>query len=242
MIGIYHYIALGLFAGFAVLEILLAAGGRQFPQMTRWRLKGAAFALLYFAVGTYAPFMWDSWLGQYRLIPADAWPFWAQFLAGFMVLEFGVYAWHRTMHNVQPLWRWFHQMHHSAERVDIWGAFLFHPFDMIGWSLLSSLALVLGVGVGPEAALAIALVATFMAMFQHANIRTPRWIGYIVQRPESHSAHHERGVHARNYGDLPLFDMIFGTFHNPQDFAGQCGFYDGGSSRMKDMLLGREIA
>lgn len=242
MIGLFHFVSLALFAGFATLEVLLAAGGRRFPEIARWRIKGAAFALLYFAVATYAPFLWDAWLGAHRLIAADQWPFWVQVVAGFFALEFGIYAWHRTMHNVQPLWRWFHQMHHSAERVDIWGAFYFHPFDMMGWTLLSSLALVLGVGVGPEAALVIGLVSTAMTMFQHANIRTPHWVGYLVQRPESHSAHHERGVHARNYGDLPLFDMLFGTFHNPPTFTGQCGFYDGGSRRVGAMLMGREIA
>ena len=86
---------------------------------------------------------------------------------------------------------------------------------MLGWALLSSLTLVLGSASEPEAALVINRLDR-MGMFQHANIRTPHWLGYIVQRPESHSAHHERGVHARNYGDLPLFDIIFGTFHNPR--------------------------
>jgi sterol desaturase/sphingolipid hydroxylase (fatty acid hydroxylase superfamily) len=146
------------------------------------------------------------------------------------------------MHNVQPLWRWFHQMHHSAERVDIWGAFYFHPFDMIGWTLLGSLALVLGLGVSAEAAIAINLMATFCSMFQHANINTPQWLGYFITRPESHSAHHERGVHARNYGDVPWFDMILGTFHNPKRFEGEVGFFEGGSRKMLPMLLGREIA
>ena len=108
------------------------------------------------------------------------------------------------MHNTPFLWRWFHQMHHSAERVDIWGALYFHPFDTLGWTLVGSLALVLGFGVSAEAAIVINVVATFYGMFQHANIRTPHWLGYIIQRPESHSGHHERGVHARNYRDLPL--------------------------------------
>lgn len=36
--------------------------------------------------------------------------------------------------------------------------------------------------------------------------------------------------------------MIFGTFHNPREFTGEVGFYEGGSKRMKDMLLGRSIA
>ena len=102
--------------------------------------------------------------------------------------------------------------------------------------------LVLGLGIGAEAAIVINLVATFMGLFQHVNIRTPRWVGYLVQRPESHSAHHERGVHARNYGDLPLFDLIFGTFHNPRDFTGEVGFYEGASTKMGPMLAGRLIS
>ncbi|HKH28335.1 MAG TPA: sterol desaturase family protein, partial [Sphingomicrobium sp.] len=120
MIGLYHYIAAGLFAGFALLELVLR--GRTFPPVMHWRLKGTAFMLLYFALATYAPLFWDGWLGQYRLFAADTLPLWLQFAGGFLALELGVYAWHRTMHNTPLLWRWFHQMHHSAERVDIWGS------------------------------------------------------------------------------------------------------------------------
>lgn len=240
MIGLYHYIALGLFTGFALLEFVLH--GRKFPPVTHWRLQGTAFTLLYFAVATYAPLFWDGWLGGHRLFAADTLPLWAQIFGGFLVLEFGIYAWHRTMHNVTFLWRWFHQMHHSAERVDIWGALYFHPFDSIGWTLLGSLALVLGFGVSAEAAIVINVIATFYGMFQHLNVRTPHWLGYIIQRPESHSGHHERGIHARNYSDLPLWDMVFGTFHNPTEFKGECGFYDGSSKRVGDLLRGRLIA
>jgi sterol desaturase/sphingolipid hydroxylase (fatty acid hydroxylase superfamily) len=240
MIGLYHYIALGMFAGFALLE--LVSRGRNFPPVARWRLKGAGFMLLYFALATYAPLFWDGWLGEHRLLAGDQLPLWAQLVLGFLALEFGIYVWHRTMHNTPFLWRWFHQMHHSAERVDIWGALYFHPFDTLGFTFVGSLVLVLGVGIGAEAAIAINLVATFMGLFQHANIKTPHWLGYLIQRPESHSAHHERGVHARNYGDLPLFDMIFGTFHNPREFDGQVGFFEGGSRKVGAMLVGRQIA
>ena len=240
MIGLYHYVALGLIAGFALLE--LVSKGRNFPPVTRWRLKGAGFALLYLALATYAPLFWDGWLGEHRLFAADTLPLWVQIAGGFLALEAGIYAWHRTMHNVPLLWRWFHQMHHSAERVDIWGALYFHPLDTLGFTFVGSLALVLGFGVSAEAAIVINLVATFMGLFQHANIRTPRWLGFIIQRPESHSAHHERGVHARNYGDLPIFDIIFGTFHNPREFNGQVGFYDGGSRKVGAMLVGKVIA
>ena len=240
MIGLYHYIALGLFAGFATLE--LASRARAFPTISNWRLKGAAFALLYFSIATYAPLLWDGWLGNHRLFAADTLPLWAQIATGFLLLEAGVYAWHRTMHNTPILWQWCHQVHHSAERVDIWGAFYFHPLDIVGWTLLGSLALVLGFGVSAEAAIVINVMATFCSMFQHSNINTPRWLGYLITRPESHSAHHERGVHGRNYGDLPLFDIIFGTFHNPKTFTGEVGFYDGASKRLPEMLAGRLVA
>jgi sterol desaturase/sphingolipid hydroxylase (fatty acid hydroxylase superfamily) len=240
MIGLYHYIAAGLFAGFVLLELLLH--GRKFPPVARWRLKGTAFTLLYFAVATYAPLFWDGWLGQHRLFGADTLPLWAQIVGGFLALELGIYVWHRTMHNTPFLWRWFHQMHHSAERVDIWGALYFHPFDTIGWAFVGSLTLVLGFGVSAEAAIVVNVLATFYGLFQHANIRTPHWLGYIIQRPESHSCHHERGVHARNYSDLPLWDIVFGTFHNPKEFTGQVGFYDGGSKKLGPLLLGRLIA
>ena len=240
MIGLYHYIAIGLFAGFALLELVLR--GRDFPPVALWRLRGAGFLLLYLALSTYAPLFWDGWLGEHRLFAADTLPLWAQVVGGFFALELGIYAWHRTMHNTPFLWRWFHQMHHSAERVDVWGALYFHPFDTLGFTLVGSLALVLGIGLTAEAAIVVSVLATFCSMFQHANIRTPQWLGYLITRPESHSVHHQRDVHAFNYGDVPLFDILFGTFRNPREFREQVGFFEGSSRQVGPMLIGREIA
>ena len=113
---------------------------------------------------------------------------------------------------------------------------------MLGFTALGSLCLTLVIGITPEAATLVLYVTTFLGVFQHANIRTPRWLGYIVQRPESHSHHHARGVHARNYSDLPIFDLLFGTLHNPHHFATDTGFYHGASARLVDMLRFRDIA
>ena len=78
--------------------------------------------------------------------------------------------------------------------------------------------------------------------FQHVNIRTPQWLGYIVQRPESHSLHHGRGIHQYNYSDLPLFDIVFRTFRNPKEFVSENGFYDGASAKVVQILLFKDIA
>jgi sterol desaturase/sphingolipid hydroxylase (fatty acid hydroxylase superfamily) len=145
------------------------------------------------------------------------------------------------MHRFTPLWRLLHQMHHSAERIDVVSAYWFSPLDMVTWTLLPSLILTI-IGVPPQAATITLLTVAFLAMFQHANIRTPRWLGYFVQRPEMHVVHHGRGIHKYNYADLPLFDMLFGTFRNPAGYEHATGFWDGASSRVVDMLLLRDVS
>ena len=44
-----------------------------------------------------------------------------------------------------------------------------------------------------EAAVLATFFLTFNAMFQHANVNTPHWLGYLIQRPESHNIHHALG-------------------------------------------------
>ena len=168
---------------------------------------------------------------------------WAQILCGFLLLELGVYAWHRTMHNTPFLWRWFHQMHHSAERVDIWGAFYFHPFDMLGWALVGSLVLVLGFGITAEAAIAVNVAATFCSMFQHANIRTPRWLGYLITSGRKAI----RSTTSATSTPATMATCRCSTCSSARStiraaFEGEVGFYEGGSKRLGAMLAGRLIA
>jgi sterol desaturase/sphingolipid hydroxylase (fatty acid hydroxylase superfamily) len=171
----------------------------------------------------------------------SGWPVWAAAALGVVVYELLAYAYHRGMHSVDAWFRVSHQMHHSAERLDVYGAFWFSPLDIVGWTLVPSVALTL-LGLPPAAATTTILVITFLGMFQHANLRTPRWLGYFVQRPESHTVHHARGIHAKNYADLPVIDMLFGTFENPRHFEHATGFWHGASARVLDMLLARDVS
>lgn len=229
-----------IYAGIILWEAVAPA--RPLPKVAGWRAKGFVAFAAFFFLSSYLPLLWSEHLARWQLLDLTALGKWGGALVGLLVYEAGVYFWHRGMHASNVLWRAFHQMHHSAERIDTYGAFWFSPLDMLGWTALSSLALTLVIGVTPEAATLVLYVTTFFSVFQHGNIRTPQWLGYIVQRPESHSRHHERGVHARNYSDLPLFDLLFGTFHNPRAFAPAAGFYDGASTRVGEMLLFRDVS
>jgi hypothetical protein len=95
--------------------------------------------------------------------------------------------------------------------------------------------------VGSDAAALAGYLGFCFAIFQHLNVRTPHWIGFFVQRPEGHSVHHERGLHAYNYGNIALFDQLFGTYRNPQTFSEVQGFWDGASQCVGAMLIGRDV-
>ena len=236
-------VSLTVFALFGALILLEHwRPARALPQSAYWRSRGLSAFMIFFFVSSYLPLWWSEYFARYQLFDLSAWGTVGGALAGLLVYEAGVYFWHRAMHHSTWLWHGFHQMHHSAERVDTFGAFWFSPLDMLGWTALSSLCLTLIVGITPEAASWVLYATTFFSVFQHANLRTPRWLGYIVQRPESHSHHHERGVHARNYSDLPMFDLVFGTFYNPRHFAGETGFYPGASNRLGEMLSCRDVS
>ena len=103
-----------------------------------------------------------------------------------------------------------------------------------------SFVLYAGVGVTPEAGANAVLIVGLVDMFYHLNVRTPHWLGYIIQRPESHCVHHQEGVHSYNFADLPIWDMLFGTFRNPQKYSGRCGFGDGAEEHIVEMLRGED--
>jgi sterol desaturase/sphingolipid hydroxylase (fatty acid hydroxylase superfamily) len=240
MEDILTFVLLGALALFIVLDFAVPA--RRFPKVKWWRTRGILSLVLMMALGTVAPLFWDGFLGQYRLIDATGLGTIGGAAVGLLVANLVGYGWHRLMHRTPFLWRWLHQMHHSAERIDIWGAFYFSPLDILGFTFMGSLALVLLVGVSAEAAILVNFASTALAMFQHSNLRTPRWVGYLVSRPENHSLHHQRGVHAYNYGDIALWDMLFGTWRNPATWEGEAGFYDGASNRVGAMLIGRDVS
>ena len=162
-------------------------------------------------------------------------------IAGWLVLSALTFAWHRTAHAYSPIWRLGHQMHHSPQRVDISGSALFHPTDMVVQVLLQLFVTVIVLGLTPIAAALVGYAAAFHGMFQHWNVRTPQWMGYLIQRPESHCVHHRQGVHAWNYSDFPPWDMLAGTFRNPREFNGQCGFEGVAERRFGAMLACQDV-
>ncbi len=215
---------------------------RKLPHIAFWKLKGILFFFIFFFLSSYLPLIYEKWLPTSQLIDLSNWGLLPAGLLGIVLYELGVYTWHRAMHKNNLLWRIFHQMHHSAERLDTYGAFYFSLFDMVGFTVLGTVCFSFIAGLSPQSITIVLLVTNFFSIFQHANIKTPKWLGYIIQRPESHAIHHARGIHAYNYSDLPLFDILFGTFRNPEKYMYETGFYEGASDRIIDMHLFKDIS
>jgi sterol desaturase/sphingolipid hydroxylase (fatty acid hydroxylase superfamily) len=196
---------------------------RAMPRVPRWWSRGlGAFCAVALIGSQLAPAVARA------LAPASAntWSLPTQLGAGFaafFAVSLAHYALHRWQHNSARLWRWSHHLHHAPARVDLLGAFMLHPLD----ALLRAAPLVLVIavcGLSPTAA-AVASYLTFVAQaVPHLDLRTPVWLGRIVQRPEAHSLHHGRDLHAYNYGDVTLWDQLFGTFRNPPEFHPELGF------------------
>jgi sterol desaturase/sphingolipid hydroxylase (fatty acid hydroxylase superfamily) len=215
--------------------------GRRLPYVKYWVLRGIIAFFIFFFISSYLPLIISPFLEPFRLFDLTEINVVAATIVGVLLYEFGVFAWHYCLHKYDFLWRTFHQMHHSAERLDTYGAFFFSPLDMIGWTVLSTVCFSLIVALTPQAITIVLLLTTFMSIFQHANIKTPHWLGYIIQRPESHTHHHATSIHKSNYSDLPLFDIVFGTFYNPKEFEHETGFYNGASERIGEMLLWKDV-
>ncbi len=215
---------------------------KNMPRIRYATLRGVVAFFIFFFLSSYLPFYTDEFLASFQLIDLSAHAVVIQVLVGLLFYQLALYGWHRLMHNSNRLWRVFHQMHHSSERLDVPSTYYFSLMDMGGFTILGSLCFAYTIGLSPQSITVIILALNFLSIFQHANIKTPYWFGYFIQRPEQHSVHHQRGVHKYNYSDFPIYDLIFGTFKNPQNFTGETGFYDGASARVADMLSFKDVS
>lgn len=227
--------------GIVMIVVELLAPARKWPAVTGWWARAIFFNGIQVAAVYLAGIAWDGWMTENRPWSLDHWNPSLGGLFGYIVLTFVYYWWHRARHGSQFLWNVFHQFHHSPRRLEVITSFYKSPVEILTNALLSSAVLYLVVGLNPEAAAYATLLSGLAEFFYHWNVSTPHWIGYIIQRPESHCIHHERGVHRSNYGDLPIWDIMFGTFHNPRKLEYECGFEEDEELQIIPMLIGKDV-
>jgi sterol desaturase/sphingolipid hydroxylase (fatty acid hydroxylase superfamily) len=211
--------------------------GWKLPAVRTWPLRVAAVNTVQLGVVLLAGVTWERWLDSWSLLHLSAHmgP-WAVGCVAYFLATFIFYWWHRWRHENGFLWRGFHQIHHSPQRIEVLTSFYKHPLEMTFNSILGSLLVYTLLGASLEGGAIYTFFTAAGEFFYHTNVRTPRWIGFIFQRPEMHRIHHEFGKHRDNYGDIVWWDMLFGTYQNPPTWDATCGFDDA-----RELSLGRML-
>ncbi len=234
-------IAIVVSLALALITVERCRPATRLPKVSSWYARAFLFNGVQAAVAFSGSWLWDSWFAQQHLISLANQPLLLQAGCGYVTITFIYYWWHRARHEVPFLWRHLHQLHHSPARLEVLTSFYKHPGEILTNALLSSATLYLLLGLDARA-VGLSVLATGIAeLFYHMNIATPRVLGLLFQRPEMHRIHHQRGRHRCNYSDLPIWDMLFGTYANPARVEIETGFPNGNEKRLWPLLTGKEL-
>ena len=211
--------------GVACMVLERVRPGWRLPSVRTWPLRVIAINLVQLGVVLVAGATWEKWFSKSSVLhlsdhvsPAVGG------LIAYFIATFIFYWWHRWRHENDVLWRLFHQIHHSPQRIELITSFYKHPGEMVVNSLIGSVLVYALLGLSIEAGGVYTACTALGEFFYHTSVRTPRWIGYFFQRPEMHRIHHQHDRHKNNYGDIVWWDMLFGTYENPKLFTETCGF------------------
>jgi sterol desaturase/sphingolipid hydroxylase (fatty acid hydroxylase superfamily) len=151
-----------------------------------------------------------AWLLAPVKLPAGDWPTWA---AGFVMVEFAYYWFHRTSHRVRWLWV-SHSVHHSAEQLTLLSSFRLGWTSLFsaGWAFYVPLVLL---GFPPVIVFVLLAANLRYQFFLHTEaVGRLGPIEWLFNTPAHHRLHHASNdcYIDRNYGGvLIIFDRLFGT-------------------------------
>lgn len=232
-----------ILAAFAFCFILeRVVPGWPLPQVHTWPLRVLLVNGVQLGVILLAGISWERWLSSASMfhLSQHVSPTLGGLIAYF-IATFVFYWWHRWRHEYNFLWRGFHQIHHSPQRLEVITSFYKHPGEMVVNSIIGSLLVYTFLGLSLEAGAIYTLCTALGEFFYHTNVKTPRWVGFFFQRPEMHRIHHQNNRHKNNYGDITWWDMLFGTYENPREWVHSCGFDDAKEQQLIRMLAYKDV-
>jgi sterol desaturase/sphingolipid hydroxylase (fatty acid hydroxylase superfamily) len=189
----------------------------------RWTTHGLIFLtntivgrLLAFVVAIPLAAQWSAEAG-FGLFQQIDLPIWIQAIVAFILLDLAVWLQHLAMHKLPWLWR-MHRVHHADRDLDVTTALRFHPFELIVSTLYKS-AWVAALGAPIAVVLAFELWLNANALFNHGNLRLPKWLDRAARlflvTPDMHLVHHSTRIEEQhsNYGfALTLWDRLSGCY------------------------------
>jgi sterol desaturase/sphingolipid hydroxylase (fatty acid hydroxylase superfamily) len=217
---------------------------QKLPVKEGWLLRATIFNILQFIIVLLGHYTWEHWIiGNNSMFKfSESFSPFVGGLVAYLINTWVFYWWHRLRHESKFCWLIFHQFHHSPESIEVITSFYKHPFEIAMNSVIITILMYPILGLSVEQNANMTLISAFAEFFYHMNIRTPYWLGFIIQRPEMHCLHHLRDKrYCMNYSDLPLWDMLGGTFDNPKDDVIPTGFSNDKENRITDLMLCKDV-
>lgn len=147
---------------------------------------------------------------------------WRVWVAGFFVVEFAYYWFHRTSHRVRWLWAT-HAVHHSATQMVLPAAIRLGWTGTISGGWLFFIAPVL-IGFPPiMVALLHGINLAYQYLLHTEAVGRLGPLEWVLNTPSHHRAHHSRDTEWLdcNFGGmLIVFDRLFGTFRAEPEGGG----------------------
>lgn len=142
-----------------------------------------------------------------------------QFFEIMFLTDFVQYWFHRTFHKIPWLWN-FHAVHHSAQAMDWLAGSRMHVVEVLLMRATTTLPMyVMGFAEAPL--YAYIFFVYLLSVFIHANLRINfGFLNYIIATPRFHHWHHgieEEAIDVNFAIHFPVIDMMFGTFHMPEN-------------------------
>jgi len=226
-------------AAFLILERVRP--GRELPNAPGWYARALVITLFQVGITLVTNRIWVHLFAQVSVFNLKALhlPMIEGFI-GWFIGTFFFYWWHRVRHQ-KGWWVLFHQVHHSPARIEAITSFYKHPVEILADSALAAAVLYPLLGCSLEGAMWFNAFAATGEFFYHSNFKSPPWLKYLIQTPELHSIHHQIDVHSFNFSDLPIWDRVFGTYRDTDEFAPQCGFPRHNERHLARMLAFEDV-
>ena len=150
--------------------------------------------------------------------PLSRLPLWTQAMLFVILADFMLYWLHRMFHG-GGFWK-YHAIHHSSEELDWISAARFHPVNLLLGTIGVDVILMMA-GISPNVMLWVGPFTTFHSAFVHANLDwTLGPFKRVLATPVFHRWHHtalSEGGNTNFAGTFPIWDILFGTYHMPED-------------------------
>jgi sterol desaturase/sphingolipid hydroxylase (fatty acid hydroxylase superfamily) len=168
-------------------------------------------------------FAWTVRPELQRAIAAQ--PTWLQVIEIIALVDLATYWIHRAFHQLPWLWS-FHAIHHSSTQMDWLAGSRMHVVDVVVTRAVAFLP-VFVLGFAESALHVYVAIVSFHAVFIHANVRWRfPYLRWLITTPEYHHWHHtsdEEGIDKNFVSFLPVWDVLFGTAHQPEHWPKRYG-------------------